>query len=87
MHTQALAKQERKGPHRSLFFSEVVEQRVSNLAQSVLIAITLTPALLSVISSIPISVLDGLFLFIGFSSFQGNQLFEVCRVYLNDSES
>lgn len=82
MHVQALAKQERKGPHRILVYSDVVEQRVSNLAQSLLIAITLTPVLLSVISSIPISVLDGLFLFIGFSSFQGNQLFEVCFLLL-----
>lgn len=76
MHTQSLAKVERKGVHRSLHYSDVVEQRVSNLVQAGITAVTLTNALLFVLGTIPISVLDGLFLFIGFSSLQGNQIAE-----------
>lgn len=76
MHTQALAKVERRGVHRSLYYSNVIEQRVSNLMQGLLTGITLTNALLLVIGKIPISVLDGLFLYIGFSSLQGNQIAE-----------
>ena len=56
---------------------EVIEQRVSNLLQSILTGVcVLVPALLSLLGSVPVAVLNGLFLVMGIESFWGNQFME-----------
>uniref|UniRef100_A0A0G4H0X3 Bicarbonate transporter-like transmembrane domain-containing protein n=1 Tax=Chromera velia CCMP2878 TaxID=1169474 RepID=A0A0G4H0X3_9ALVE len=52
------------------------ENRVSNLLQAALIGIFSIPPLLDVIALIPTSALDGLFIYMGFASFPGNQFAE-----------
>eukprot|EP00238_Polyblepharides_amylifera_P014367 CAMPEP_0196587862 /NCGR_PEP_ID=MMETSP1081-20130531/58837_1 /TAXON_ID=36882 /ORGANISM="Pyramimonas amylifera, Strain CCMP720" /LENGTH=571 /DNA_ID=CAMNT_0041910179 /DNA_START=158 /DNA_END=1873 /DNA_ORIENTATION=- len=61
---------------------KVHEQRVSGLGQSLAIGVMLFPLLLkNIIGNIPLAVLDGLFLFLGFASFPGNQFYD--RLLLN----
>ena len=60
----------------------VVETRVTALAVNVLIGLTLL--LLPLVSKVPMSVLFGLFLFMGVASMSGNQFFERLRLWLMD---
>uniref|UniRef100_A0A7S1IDZ3 Bicarbonate transporter-like transmembrane domain-containing protein n=1 Tax=Eutreptiella gymnastica TaxID=73025 RepID=A0A7S1IDZ3_9EUGL len=62
----------------------VVEQRVSGLLQSVFIGCTLIPPILRTLGRIPIGVLCGLFLFMGVSSFSGNEFFERFTLFFVD---
>ncbi|RPB24138.1 anion exchange family protein [Terfezia boudieri ATCC MYA-4762] len=52
--------------------THVVEQRFSNLAQGILILITMTRPLLSVLGIVPQAVLAGLFLVMGVQALEGN---------------
>ncbi|CAM9456900.1 unnamed protein product, partial [Ectocarpus fasciculatus] len=54
----------------------VYEQRGSNFCQAFLIGVMCFYPFLDILSLVPNSALDGLFLFMGFSSFGGNQLAE-----------
>mmetsp|Transcript_62240 Transcript_62240/g.103420 ORF Transcript_62240/g.103420 Transcript_62240/m.103420 type:complete len:563 (+) Transcript_62240:32-1720(+) len=60
------------------------EQRVSGLTQAVLIGCTL--AALKVLSFVPISALDGLFLYMGIASFDGNSFFQRLVLFITDRE-
>jgi len=84
LHVRSLAKvrEIKEGSKVKEIWMWVVENRVSNLMQSLLIGITLTPPLLFVLSLIPRSLLSGLFLFMGFASFQGNQVLSFSEVKL-----
>jgi hypothetical protein len=58
-------------------FEYVVEQRLSNFAHALLIGVmAIVPVFLDLLRTIPVSVLDGLFLFMGVSSFAGNHFAE-----------
>jgi hypothetical protein len=63
-------------------FSGVLEQRLSNLLQSLLTAATL--AALSVLALIPKAVLAGIFLFMGYTSFPSNTLAQRCWLFFAD---
>lgn len=54
----------------------VYEQRASNLFTSLLIGLMCFRPFLQIISLVPVAALSGLFLFMGISSFDGNQFFE-----------
>mmetsp|Transcript_18471 Transcript_18471/g.31047 ORF Transcript_18471/g.31047 Transcript_18471/m.31047 type:complete len:581 (-) Transcript_18471:659-2401(-) len=80
LHVRSLAeidiKEGKKGGKVEVW-TKVHEQRVSGLGQSVAIGLMLIPFLLkNVLGNIPNSVLDGLFLFLGFASFPGNQFYD-----------
>jgi len=60
------------------------EQRVSALAQAVLIGLTL--AVIDIIGYIPIAALDGLFLYMGIASFGGNTFFSRILLFITDRE-
>ncbi|GAB5362019.1 hypothetical protein AAMO2058_000762200 [Amorphochlora amoebiformis] len=78
LHTKSLAEYVSvgEGRDRREVVKTVHEQRVSNFSQAVLIGIMLAPPLLGVLKLIPRAALDGLFLFMGFASFPGNQFAE-----------
>jgi len=59
------------------------EQRVSGLAQAVLIGLTL--AAISVVGLLPIAALDGLFLYMGIASFGGNTFFSRLVLFFTDN--
>ena len=59
------------------------EQRVSALAQAVLIGLTL--AAISVVGLLPIAALDGLFLYMGLASFEGNTFFSRLVLFFTDN--
>ena len=50
---------------QEVYIERVVEQRVTNLSQGLLILITMSPPLLHVLGLIPQSVLAGLFFVMG----------------------
>jgi len=60
------------------------EQRVSNLAQALLIGCVL-PAI-RVVGYLPIPVLDGLFLYMGIASFAGNTCYERALLFFTDKQ-
>lgn len=78
LHVRSLAKikETREGSKMKETWIGVCETRVSNFGQSVLIAVTLSPPFLYVLSWVPLGVLAGLFLFLGISSFVGNEIAE-----------
>uniref|UniRef100_A0A7S0NMB4 Bicarbonate transporter-like transmembrane domain-containing protein n=1 Tax=Calcidiscus leptoporus TaxID=127549 RepID=A0A7S0NMB4_9EUKA len=59
------------------------EQRVSGLAQAVLIGLTLCA--LTVIGYVPIAALDGLFLYMGVASFAGNSFYQRIMLFITDA--
>lgn len=60
----------------------VYEQRASNLCTSLLIGLMCFRPFLQIIALVPVSALSGLFLFMGLSSFDGNQFFErLCTLF------
>lgn len=75
LHVEALATyEERKakdGSTRSVVV-HVAEQRVSNCVHALAIGLCCTPPVLKLLQTIPLSVLSGLFLYMGLSSFVGN---------------
>eukprot|EP00158_Paraphelidium_tribonemae_P004577 Partr_v1_DN26842_c3_g1_i1_m40580 putative solute carrier family 4 len=84
LHVRSLSHiTEEAGPHRKEVFHGAEEQRVSNLLQSILCGIVVViPSLLKLMGNIPISVLDGLFLYMGAASFRANHLVERTFVLL-----
>ena len=58
------------------------EQRVSGLAQAVLIGLTLCA--LTVLGYIPIAALDGLFIYMGIASFGGNSFYQRLVLFITD---
>mmetsp|Transcript_12119 Transcript_12119/g.16919 ORF Transcript_12119/g.16919 Transcript_12119/m.16919 type:complete len:660 (+) Transcript_12119:311-2290(+) len=64
----------------------VYEQRASNFFQALLIGVMLSAPFLTVISYIPRSTLDGLFLYMGVESFPGNQFAERLSLLVTQSE-
>ena len=58
------------------------EQRVSNLAQAVLIGATLGG--IQIVGIIPIASLDGLFLYMGVASFAGNSFYDRLLLFITD---
>mmetsp|Transcript_16326 Transcript_16326/g.33115 ORF Transcript_16326/g.33115 Transcript_16326/m.33115 type:complete len:576 (-) Transcript_16326:245-1972(-) len=88
LHTKSLAEVEfeGEGSKKKEVVKLVHEQRVSNLLQAVLIGIMLSPPLLEVLGLIPRPTLDGLFLFMGFASFGGNQFAERVVLLITEPE-
>jgi mannitol/fructose-specific phosphotransferase system IIA component (Ntr-type) len=86
-HVRALATVEEKwnsaGERREEII-HVIENRLSGLAISVLIGASLL--LLPWLKLIPIAVLYGLFLYMGFVSLSGNQFFERLMLWITDPE-
>uniref|UniRef100_A0A7S0MVQ0 Bicarbonate transporter-like transmembrane domain-containing protein n=2 Tax=Pyramimonas obovata TaxID=1411642 RepID=A0A7S0MVQ0_9CHLO len=80
LHVRSLAEIDIVEDHRgnkAEVWNKVHEQRVSGLGQSVAIGLMMIPFLLkNILGNIPNSVLDGLFLFLGFASFPGNQFYD-----------
>jgi len=91
MHVQACAIRRRKSqdgsdePETTDEYVGVIENRLSPLCQSALCGVVL--AILPVIREIPISVLWGLFLYFGVSSFYGNQMMERATSFVLSSEA
>lgn len=87
LHVRSCAKlrEEQLGNgHKREVYESVYENRISPFAQAALIGVTLVPALLGVLAKIPQGVLSGLFLFMGFESFRGNQFFERMLLFITD---
>jgi len=83
LHVRSLATITHK-PGGGEEYDNVVEQRMSNLGQSVLMGLTLIPPVLRLLGVVPIGVLCGLFLFMGIASFHGNQLFARFTLFFTD---
>ncbi|KAI5792451.1 HCO3 transporter family protein [Peziza echinospora] len=64
--------------------THVIEQRVSNLLQGILILCTMTPDLLSVLSLIPQSVLAGLFFLMGIQALEANGITHKLNYLIKD---
>ena len=64
----------------------VYEQRYSNLLQAVMTLMMCFPPFLEVIGCIPQSSLDGLFIFMGIASFEGNQFYERLVLTITEPE-
>jgi hypothetical protein len=62
----------------------VIENRISPLIIHVMIAIALLPSFLSYIQLIPMAVLFGLFLFMGFATLNGIQFWERVMLWVTD---
>ncbi len=84
MHTRSLmgVGQDRNDPNKK---NKVLEQRMSNLIQSALIALTLF--LSPVIKLLPRAVLWGYFLFMAIESFPGNQFIHRITLFVVDLSS
>lgn len=78
LHTKALSVTSEREVNgvRVRCIEHVYEQRYSNLSQAMMTLAFCFPPLLGVIGSIPQSSLDGLFIFMGLASFDGNQFFD-----------
>lgn len=84
LHVRALAeiREEEKGGYKKVEYLKVHEQRVSGLLQSVVIGLTLL--FLSTIGMIPVAVLSGFFLYMGFATFEGNQFSDRVKLFFTD---
>ena len=82
MRSLAKLREEVVNGHKREIYIRVREQRVSALLQSVAIGAML--AILNVLGTIPIAVLSGLFLYMGFASFIGNQFAERVKLIYTD---
>jgi len=72
---------------RTFEIEYVHEQRWSNLLQSLLTLLMCFPPFLTVIGVLPQSTLDGLFIYMGISSFDGNQFYERICLLVTEPES
>jgi len=81
-HVRSLATVEAEGGKERVV--SVVETRVSGLGVHLAVAASL--ALLPLLKNVPMSVLFGLFLFMGVSAMSGNQFFERIRLWAVDPE-
>lgn len=79
-HVRSLATIETAGGHERI--TAVAEQRLTGLGVHLLIGTTLL--FLGLLRQVPLSVLFGLFLFMGIASMTGNQLFERLRLWIMD---
>eukprot|EP00597_Dinobryon_sp_UTEXLB2267_P018548 CAMPEP_0201107364 /NCGR_PEP_ID=MMETSP0812-20130820/56166_1 /ASSEMBLY_ACC=CAM_ASM_000668 /TAXON_ID=98059 /ORGANISM="Dinobryon sp., Strain UTEXLB2267" /LENGTH=337 /DNA_ID=CAMNT_0047368183 /DNA_START=347 /DNA_END=1356 /DNA_ORIENTATION=+ len=70
---------------KTLITHFLLEQRLSNLLQSLLIGLMCFPPFIRYLQCIPRSVLDGLFIILGVLSFDGNQFFSRLVFVLCDS--
>lgn len=87
LHTDSLCEKEFRTDASGRKVEVIVkchEQRVSNLAQAVLIGATL--AIISLVGYLPIAALDGLFLYMGIASFGGNSFYSRMVLFLTDKE-
>jgi hypothetical protein len=67
---------------------KVLETRLTNFGQSLLIGLTLAPPVVRMMGYLPSAVLAGIFLYLGIESFQGNQFFtRIVGCFLADSTS
>mmetsp|Transcript_26759 Transcript_26759/g.90259 ORF Transcript_26759/g.90259 Transcript_26759/m.90259 type:complete len:232 (-) Transcript_26759:108-803(-) len=89
LHTDSLCEKEwrtRPASHLAHDKVEVIthchEQRVSGLAQALLIGLTLCA--LTVLGYIPIAALDGLFIYMGIASFGGNSFYQRLVLFITD---
>lgn len=87
LHVKALSIRKDFFDDKGTRFEKVVgvhEQRVSNFMQAFLCGLMCFQPFLDILGRIPVSVLSGLFLYMGIESFAGNQFFE--RIQLICSE-
>ena len=73
-----------QGEQKKEVIDTVIENRISPLMIHVMIAIALLPAVLSYIQLIPMAVLFGLFLFMGFATLNGIQFWERVMLWVTD---
>jgi hypothetical protein len=73
-----------QGDQKKEVIDTVIENRISPLIIHVMIAIALIPAVLSYIQLIPMAVLFGLFLFMGFATLNGIQFWERIMLWVTD---
>jgi mannitol/fructose-specific phosphotransferase system IIA component (Ntr-type) len=81
-HVNSLTKRKTVGDTEVI--TGVVETRVSALGVHVLVGVSLL--FLPVLKNVPMSVLFGLFLFMGIAAMNGNQFFERLRLWVMDPE-
>jgi hypothetical protein len=75
MHTEALcitAAVKKESGAIEFEILSVCENRISNLLQSVLLLALLSPSLMQLLGQVPLSVLGGIFLYLGLTSLSGN---------------
>jgi boron transporter len=86
LHTKALSQTSEVEINgvRTRKIDHVYEQRYSNLIQACLTLIMCFPPMLHIIGMIPQSSLDGLFIFMGLASFDGNQFYERIMLYVTE---
>lgn len=84
LHVRALAdiREIETYGYKKIVYLRVHEQRISNFLQSLIIGLTLL--FLNVIGTIPVSVLSGFFLYMGFSTFDGNQFSDRVKLFFLD---
>ena len=73
-----------QGEQKKEVIDSVIENRVSPLVIHIMIAIALLPAVLAYIQLIPMAVLFGLFLFMGFATLNGIQFWERIMLWVTD---
>ena len=73
-----------QGGQKKEVIDTVIENRISPLIIHVMIAIALLPSFLSYIQLIPMAVLFGLFLFMGFATLNGIQFWERVMLWVTD---
>ena len=78
LHTKALSETSEKEVNgvKIRQIDHVYEQRYTNLLQATMTLMMCFPPFLEIIGCIPQSSLDGLFIFMGIASFDGNQFYE-----------
>lgn len=72
-------------PTNEFKIEHIYEQRVTNLLQSIFMGVACFPPFSTLLSQIPVAVLVGLFLFLGVQSFEDNEFFVRCYLFLLDS--
>jgi len=88
LHVRALADVEQHVTNLGTVHDEIVkvrETRLSAIISHILIGVSLL--FVHILQFIPISVLQGLFLYLGFSSFIGNQMFERMMLFFTEESS
>ncbi|XP_078490164.1 solute carrier family 4 member 11 isoform X3 [Ciona intestinalis] len=88
MHVKALADVEQHVTNMGTVHDEIVkvrETRITSIVSHVLIGLSLL--FVPVLQYVPIAVLQGLFLYLGFSSFSGNQMFDRMMLIFTEGSS
>uniref|UniRef100_A0A7S1U2B3 Bicarbonate transporter-like transmembrane domain-containing protein n=1 Tax=Phaeomonas parva TaxID=124430 RepID=A0A7S1U2B3_9STRA len=87
LHTKALAvtRVTEKNGVKIHKVEKVYEQRFSNLAQALMTLLMCFPPFLDVIGFLPQASLNGLFIFMGLASFDGNQFFDRMMLMITEA--